>query len=86
MDKVSILTVYSVNPMVHFHHLDDLARKTAGILVLASSDSALYFDDIMISVTYSTTLSMEEFEAILQTSSPASEYHVCEEDDWFCDK
>lgn len=81
MDE-TIYTVYSVDPMSHIHLLDELVRKTDA-KVIASSDTGLYNDETMPSITYSSKLSYKEFNDVLAQSG-VNDYNLCIEEDWFC--
>lgn len=79
----NIFTIYSPEVEVLFLLMNNIGRKTMAKL-LATNPDALYFDESVYSVTFSTTLSYDVFSSIIKDEHVHStHYNVCIEDDWW---
>lgn len=81
--SLNYITVYSVSALALMCVMDEVVLKTDA-KVVASSDSALYFDQTMCSITFETTCSHGEIKGCVEMADPVEECYICEEQDWHC--
>lgn len=82
MQTENVFTVYAPDALTHIQLLDEISRKAPPAKVLASNESALYFDATMISVTFSTDMNFNAFNDVLEKAKTQEQYYVCVEPDW----